>query len=329
MRPVVLIFTRKVDGHADRLCSGLESEAVKPVRIHVEEIVQFRFEIGAHSQWIVLPNGEEVRCGDIRSVFVRALPASEDFGIVESQGAVSVSSYIAIQREALFQDWINTLSLQVPFFNNFGASLLCMGKSYQRAIANMIGLETPECYTGETPGKAQEFVSLQCNFGRRVCTKPIAHKTVLLNEIKSARYTEIFDGDPSELDALEGCPIIFQNYVPKAYELRAYVVGDEVLTCKISSQQGGERTSVDWRHYNIPQTPHEKYKLPQDLSKKLLLFHRKVGLRFSAFDFIRTPEGRYVFLETNPTGQWLWLEDLVGLPISVVLARQLASPGAI
>jgi len=36
-----------------------------------------------------------------------------------------------------------------------------------------------------------------------------------------------------------------------------------------------------------------------------------------------TPENEYVFLELNPSGQWLWIEDLTGLPISAELENLL------
>jgi glutathione synthase/RimK-type ligase-like ATP-grasp enzyme len=42
----------------------------------------------------------------------------------------------------------------------------------------------------------------------------------------------------------------------------------------------------------------------------------KLGLNFGAVDMILTPDGRYVFLEINPNGQWGWVEDLTGMPIS-------------
>ena len=40
------------------------------------------------------------------------------------------------------------------------------------------------------------------------------------------------------------------------------------------------------------------------------------NLIFGAFDFIVTPEDKWVFLEVNPNGQWLWLEQSLNLDIS-------------
>ena len=35
---------------------------------------------------------------------------------------------------------------------------------------------------------------------------------------------------------------------------------------------------------------------------------------------IVTPDGEYIFLEINPAGQWLWIEELTKLPITEALA---------
>jgi hypothetical protein len=44
---------------------------------------------------------------------------------------------------------------------------------------------------------------------------------------------------------------------------------------------------------------------------------------------ILTPDGRYVFLEINPSGQYLWIEDNTGLPISSAICDLLmAGQGA-
>lgn len=36
-----------------------------------------------------------------------------------------------------------------------------------------------------------------------------------------------------------------------------------------------------------------------------------------------TPGAEYVFLEVNPHGAWLWLERLLGIPVSESLAAYL------
>ncbi len=50
------------------------------------------------------------------------------------------------------------------------------------------------------------------------------------------------------------------------------------------------------------------------------------GLVYGAFDFIVTPDGRYVFLEVNPSGQYMWIECATGLEITAALADALMAP---
>ena len=50
------------------------------------------------------------------------------------------------------------------------------------------------------------------------------------------------------------------------------------------------------------------------------------GLLYGAFDFIVTPEGRHVFLEVNPAGQYLWVEAKTGLQITSAVVDALTAP---
>ncbi|MCU5743742.1 hypothetical protein OCC47_20710 [Bacillus cereus] len=56
---------------------------------------------------------------------------------------------------------------------------------------------------------------------------------------------------------------------------------------------------------------YESYDVSEALKKMLLNFNKKAGIQFGAFDLIKTNSGKYVFLECNPSGQWLWIEEKV------------------
>ena len=43
---------------------------------------------------------------------------------------------------------------------------------------------------------------------------------------------------------------------------------------------------------------------------------RALGLVDGASDFRRTPEGDYVFLKVNPAGEWRFVEERTGQPIT-------------
>ena len=134
-------------------------------------------------------------------------------------------------------------------------------------------------------------------------------------------FTSIVDPDQVKTDpeSLSITPGIFQERIPKAFEIRATVIGNDVFSVRIDSQVH-ENTKLDWRRnqHLLSYSPHE---LPNDIADLLVAMNHKLGLFYGAYDLVVTPSSQYVFLEVNPLGQWLWLENATGLPISQTLAE--------
>tara|TARA_B100001939_G_scaffold347979_1_gene371760 strand:- start:62 stop:268 length:207 start_codon:yes stop_codon:yes gene_type:complete len=65
---------------------------------------------------------------------------------------------------------------------------------------------------------------------------------------------------------------------------------------------------------------YQPYELPQEIKEKIRKFQKLYNLSYGAYDFIVIPDGQYVFLENNPSGQWLWLERALNIPISRAVA---------
>jgi glutathione synthase/RimK-type ligase-like ATP-grasp enzyme len=109
-------------------------------------------------------------------------------------------------------------------------------------------------------------------------------------------------------------PLIYQEYIQKKNELRITCVGSKVFAAEIDSQTSHKAT-IDWRRDQF-RLKYRKVEIPRGLRRKILSVQSALGLKFGAYDFIVTPKDDYVFLEVNPTGNWLWLEDELGMPIS-------------
>jgi len=116
---------------------------------------------------------------------------------------------------------------------------------------------------------------------------------------------------------------LFQEYVSKSIELRITVVGDVFLAAAIHSQES-KMSKIDWRRYDLDHTPHSPFELPSETKLKLRAFLDHFGLVFGAIDCVLRPDGEIVFLEVNPGGQWLWIEELTMLPIADSIAAYLA-----
>jgi hypothetical protein len=60
-----------------------------------------------------------------------------------------------------------------------------------------------------------------------------------------------------------------------------------------------------------------------ELTTRLHLYMRTLGLNFGCFDFIVPEAGEPIFLECNCNGQWYWVEERTGQQIGLAIARQL------
>lgn len=108
-----------------------------------------------------------------------------------------------------------------------------------------------------------------------------------------------------------------EDYIEKKYEVRVTIMGTHTFACKLDSQAQGEETGkIDWRQGIDHNLRHEMITLPETIETFCRNYLRKLHLHFGCFDFIVTPEDEYVFLECNPNGQWGWIEDELGVPMS-------------
>jgi glutathione synthase/RimK-type ligase-like ATP-grasp enzyme len=113
-----------------------------------------------------------------------------------------------------------------------------------------------------------------------------------------------------------------QEYVPKAYELRVTVVGNDLFAAKILSQElPDDKGKIDWRQGYESGLSFIKCELPTEIKDKCINVVHALGLNFGCIDLIVRPDGNYVFLECNPNGQWLWIELMTGMKISESIAR--------
>ena len=62
---------------------------------------------------------------------------------------------------------------------------------------------------------------------------------------------------------------------------------------------------------------------PEKIKQQCLAMLKYFNLDFGAFDYIVTPDNDWVFLEVNPNGQWLWLEESLNLDISKQIVQYL------
>ena len=177
-------------------------------------------------------------------------------------------------------------------------------KPLQLHLAAQTGFLVPDTLITSDPEKVRAFF---LKHGSGIVTKQVAGSPMLNKVI----YTNVIGKKEMEkIDSLRMSPAIFQQKIPKAFELRITVAGDNIYPAKIYSQDDPS-TALDWRRLplvNDYKVKMETTSIPDQVTKNIKTFMTKLGLRFGCIDMIVTPTGEYVFLEINPNGQWYFVQ---------------------
>jgi glutathione synthase/RimK-type ligase-like ATP-grasp enzyme len=181
-----------------------------------------------------------------------------------------------------------------------------LNKVHALRLAAAAGLEIPPTLVTNQRAEIEEF---RRRHGR-VITKSVGEVTFIpLGERTFGLYTAEAEAD--DVAALPEVlfPSLVQALVEKEFEIRVFCLGGELWPMAIFSQ-GSERTAMDFRQYDVRRPSRSvPYRLPQEIAASLRAFLREAGLTSGSVDLIRTPDGRHVFLEVNPAGQFLMVSN--------------------
>jgi glutathione synthase/RimK-type ligase-like ATP-grasp enzyme len=203
-------------------------------------------------------------------------------------------------------------SLSCPWMNPREADAAAHHKPYQWSVAHALGLRLPRTLVTTDPDVAREFIAAM--HPAKVVFK------AFLASIREWRETRLVaQEDLDRLELVRYAPVIFQEYVP-GVDLRITMVGEEIHAAEIDVRNTSYE--VDMRMV-VGEGRMRAVTLPGELQRKLRQLQRRLGLVYGAIDMRRTEQGEYLFLEVNPAGQWLFVEERCGLPISQALAGYL------
>ncbi len=195
-------------------------------------------------------------------------------------------------------------------------------KQLQLQVAQELGLETPRTLITNDPAAVRRFAG-DCDQG--IVTKMLSSFAIYgeQGEEKVVFTTPLRTQDLEDLSGLCYCPMTFQERIAKRIELRVTVVGAQVFAASIDPTLTA-RAGEDWRRDGVELIEHwQPYDLPVDIATRLVGLLDRFDLNYGAIDLIVTPEGRHVFLEINPAGEYFWLDRCPGLPISDAIADTL------
>ncbi|HYV90914.1 MAG TPA: hypothetical protein VE978_03990 [Chitinophagales bacterium] len=305
---MILIITHKTDFTADFVINKLNQKGISYKRFNCEDLFlsSFTVKLNGSFQYSIL--GET----KYKSVWFRRTKLPEIKNLSNEERL-----YILNETDNFFKNLFS--SLPAKWLSQPNAVYCAENKFLQLKLAKQIGFVIPK--TIITNSKTQLKVFYEEN-NKNIIIKPISQTRVQYKENSEFIFTSsVSQILIQEIEMYDLTPCIFQENIPKEYEIRVTIVGEEIFAAAVYSQKDIE-TKTDWRKKKLKFV---EMKLPIEIEQLCLLLVKKLNLEFGAIDLIKTPDGTYVFLEINPNGQWVWIESQTGQKISEAIINFLSN----
>lgn len=308
---MILIFGSSLDPHTRAVASLLEASGHRHACFDLfdPECDGLSLDIGkAAGLWI----GRGTDISDAQSVWWRLKPPER---------IVTDDLVAYYDQQFAFNEWSAVVGHAAEYLsecfwiNRREAERKASNKVYQIALAQALGFAVPRTVFTNSVDAARRFAQ----DGRRCLVKTFL--PYLSPDLRQCHAREVTLERLEALGpAIGQCPVILQDLVEPDHELRVMVVGDVVHAVRIDARRDKH---PDWRLESGADIFSPMH-LDPGLSRSLADLTAAFGLEFGCIDLVRGKDGNLYFLEINPAGQWLWLEERLGLPISAEIARRLA-----
>ena len=319
-RDTVLLLTHSGDFYTvDLVAQALARRGVCSIRFNTDlfpSSVKLSARAGdERAAHLLTEAGEQISAMEVRAVWARKLwsPLMAD-NLDERYRLMCIGESVAALEgflDALHDArWVNDLERQRGAEN----------KQRQLRLAARVNLRVPRTLVTNDAAAARQFFA---ETGGQTVAKLLRPLAVSMDAGEPFVYTNrVREEDLAGAEALCHSPMVFQELIPKAYELRVACVAGQAFAGALDAS-GTSRGHTDWRRAAPEECCWQKARLPAEVASALQALMLELGLVFGAVDLICTPSGEHVFLEVNPGGEWGMLERDLGLPISEAIAAAL------
>ncbi len=309
-RDVVLVVTEADDPHADLVIDELTRRGrVRVARLdpgdfpHTVTMAAELDRTTGHWRGSMATATREVELREVTAVYWRR-PSPYQFASLADGDA----EFAAAQAHAGFAGVLTSL-FGATYVNHPHRNRRADDKPAQLTAAADLGFHVPPTLITSDPAAARDFTDNQA---------PVVFKPLHLTDTRRdgrpvALWTQRVE--PDDIDAtVAGTAHLFQaEVVDKIADLRVTVVGDQVFCVRIESGL------LDWRS-DYDALTYQAIDPPPGMADRLHAYLSRFGLTFGCFDFAVAPDGVAWFLECNPNGQWAWLEEHTGAPMTAAFA---------
>ena len=200
--------------------------------------------------------------------------------------------------------------------NHPDANSIASSKPINLRLASGLGLKVPQTLIASDPVEISKWLKKYEKSVIKAISYGLMERKNSAEMAFTQRIPKSFD---VKEDILPSVPILLQEEIKKEADVRVTLVGNKVFSA-ILNQKGKE---IDWRARK-DEAKWKSFQLPKFIEEACIKLCKKLNLEFAAIDLVKSTSGDFFFLELNPNGQWVWIEEETGLPISVAIVEHLS-----
>ncbi len=314
---MILILTSSSDIHADFVIAWLKKYEYSYIRLNADEIIGSGFYLGLVNNRICLKyKNTEIDIENINAVWYRkfgGFSKTKYFKSVTNKLPSSDLQQISSEFSAIIHALILVFNdkkwLTDPLYSG-------INKFDMLYAAKIIGLDIPETHIVTNK---KQLIQIIDETKKSLITKSIYEPHFVQ---KKNGFFSMFTKEVTLSDLPDTFfPSLIQEKITKEYEVRSFYINGKFFSMAIFSQQN-KTTELDFRKYdftfpnrNVP------YKLPNTVEIKIDKLLKVKKINCCSIDIIKSKEdGKYYFLEINPTGAF----GMVSNPCNYELYKEIA-----
>ena len=311
--PQVLILSSKFDLSCDYVVAQLRRRGISYFRLNTEDLGDLAVVASPHETRVSVFGDDlcvELEQDTLKAIYFRrgVYPREAVTDRHSAQEQLARAHWSVFMRSFMVFDsclWINH-----PV-----ATYRAEHKAVQLTTARSIGFEVPRTVITNNAAGIKEVA----RGSPKVAIKGLDTVLVWEDGHETFGYTALVDTDLATSAHVSSAPLIAQQALENKLDLRVTVVRGQVWCASVTHNE--RPIPGDWRLQKTGAV-FRQYDLPEDIIRKCSQLCQTLGLVFGAID-LALQDGKYYFLEINPTGEWGWLVDQAGLPIDEAIATAL------
>ncbi|MFG2775320.1 MvdC/MvdD family ATP grasp protein [Streptomyces sp. NPDC048350] len=299
--PRVLVVTYALDPTADYVLRELNARGVPFWRSDLADFptrTSLTAELRPDGRWAGAWHGETrgVDLSELRAVWWRK-PTPHDFPETMSEPERRFAATQAKHAMTVLSSLPNVLWVNRP-----QANADCT-KPVQLAVAVESGLHVPETLITNDPDAVAAFAARP---GGPIITKVLGGIVHTEGGRRGQLYTRRVPAEQFTDPRIALTAHLFQREITdRAYEIRVTVVDGQLFPVAVHTPPGPAR--LDWRRDSASLT-YTPTTLPGYVQDGIHEMMRRLGLIYSALDFIVDSKGAHHLVDVNAGGQWAWID---------------------